>query len=129
MFPSRDDAPAGALADRSCDFGSLEQLKVWFAEAGEQGLYPDGFGLRTQPLGKLQVVSTFGHENPLLQGHYPILVNDVWERLLLEVSKPLSRCEEWWAVINWKEAGLRYEPDRPSRMIGGRNGSVSGPST
>ena len=68
MFPSRDDAPAGALADAIVrDFGSLEQLKARFAEAGEKRFGSGWVWLaRTQLTGgTLQVVSTFGHENPV----------------------------------------------------------------
>jgi hypothetical protein len=47
MFPSRDDAPAGALADAIVrDFGGLEQLKVGSPKPVNSGLAPDGFGLR-----------------------------------------------------------------------------------
>jgi Fe-Mn family superoxide dismutase len=121
MSPSRGDAPAGALADAIVrDFGSLEQLKARFAEAGEQRFGSGWVWLaRTQLTGgKLQVVSTFGHENPLLQGHYPILVNDVWEHAyyLKYQNRRADYLKDWWAVANWEEAGLRYEgSDRPAR--------------
>ena len=121
MSPSREDAPAGALADAIVrDFGSLEQLKARFAEAGELRFGSGWVWLaRTQLAGgTLQVVSTFGHENPLLQGHYPILVNDVWEHAyyLKYENRRADYLKGWWAVANWEEASLRYEgSDHPAR--------------
>jgi Fe-Mn family superoxide dismutase len=130
MAPGRDDAPAGQLADAIVrDFGSVEQLKARFAEVGQ-----DRFGsgwvwlARTQlDGGKLEVYSTFGHENPLLQGHYPILLNDVWEHAyyLKYENRRADYLKSWWAVANWEEAARRYEDSsqsaRDSRVAeGGR---------
>lgn len=114
MAPSRGDAPAGPLADAIVrDFGSLEQLKTRFAEVGQQRFGSGWVWLaRTQvDGGRLQVLSTFGHENPLLQGQYPILVNDVWEHAyyLKYEDRRADYLRDWWAVANWEEAVRRYE--------------------
>jgi Fe-Mn family superoxide dismutase len=114
MSPAGADAPAGALADAIVrDFGGVEQLKTRFAEAGQERFGSGWVWLvRTQPAGgRLQVLSTFGHENPMLQGHYPILVNDVWEHAyyLKFENRRADYLESWWAVANWEEAARRYE--------------------
>jgi superoxide dismutase, Fe-Mn family len=114
MSPARGDAPAGALADAIVrDFGGLEQLKARFAEAGQQRFGSGWVWLAKRQLdgGKLQVMSTFGHENPLLQGQYPILVNDVWEHAyyLKYENRRADYLKDWWAVANWEEATQRYE--------------------
>ena len=121
MSPSEGDAPVGALADAIVrDFGSLEQLKARFAEAGEQRFGSGWVWLARTQLegGTLQVISTLGHENPLLQGHYPILVNDVWEHAyyLKYENRRADYLKNWWAVANWAEAAQRYEgSDLPAR--------------
>jgi superoxide dismutase, Fe-Mn family len=121
MSSNGDDAPAGPLADAIVrDFGSVEQLKARFAEAGEQRFGSGWVWLaRTQLAGgRLQVFSTFGHESPLLRGHYPILLNDVWEHAyyLKYENRRADYLQDWWAVVNWEEAALRYEgSDRSSR--------------
>jgi Fe-Mn family superoxide dismutase len=114
MSPTGADAPAGALADAIArDFGGVDQLKTRFGEAG-QGRFGSGWVwlAKTQLAGgRLQVLSTFGHENPMLQGHYPILVNDVWEHAyyLKYENRRADYLESWWAVANWEEAARRYE--------------------
>jgi superoxide dismutase len=120
MSPSGGDAPAGALADAIVrDFGSVEQLKVRFAEAGQQRFGSGWVWLARTQLdgGRLQVISTFGHENPLLQGHYPILVNDVWEHAyyLKYENRRADYLKDWWAVANWEEAAQRYEGSDSAR--------------
>jgi Fe-Mn family superoxide dismutase len=123
MSPTGGDAPAGPLADAIVrDFGGVEQLKARFAEAGQQRFGSGWVWLARRQLdgGKLQVMTTFGHENPLLQGQYPILVNDVWEHAyyLKYENRRADYLKDWWAVANWEEAALRYErsdhPDQDS---------------
>jgi len=114
MAPTGGDAPAGPLADAIArDFGSIEKMKIRFAEVGEQRFGSGWVWLARTQLdgGRLQVFSTSGHESPLLQGHYPILVNDVWEHAyyLKYENRRADYLERWWAVANWEEAARRYE--------------------
>jgi Fe-Mn family superoxide dismutase len=114
MTPNASRLPTGALADAIVrDFGSVEQFEEQFAEVGQQHFGSGWVWLvRTQlDGGRLQVLSTAGHENPLMQGHYPILVNDVWEHAyyLKYENRRADYLKSWWAVANWKEAGRRYE--------------------
>jgi Fe-Mn family superoxide dismutase len=114
MSPTGGDAPTGPLADAIVsDFGSVDQLKDRFAEAGEQRFGSGWVWLARTQLdgGRLQIYSTFGHESPLLQGHYPILLNDVWEHAyyLQHQDRRADYLKGWWAVANWEEAARRYE--------------------
>jgi Fe-Mn family superoxide dismutase len=56
-------------------------------------------------------MTTAGHDNPLMHGAYPLLVNDVWEHAyyLQHQSGRADYLRDWWFVANWKEAGRRYE--------------------
>lgn len=121
MSPVGGDAPAGTLAVAIVrDFGSIERMKAQFEEAGLQRFGSGWVWLARTQLdgGKLEVFSSFGHENPLLQGHYPILVNDVWEHAyyLKHENRRAEYLKGWWAVANWEEAAQRYErSDNSSR--------------
>ncbi len=119
MSPDGDEEPSGRLADAIVrDFGNVERLKARFAEVGQQVFGSGWVWLARTHLdgGRLQVLSTFGHENPMLQGHYPILVNDVWEHAhyLKYENRRADYLNDWWAVANWEEAARRYEGSRHS---------------
>jgi Fe-Mn family superoxide dismutase len=114
MSPGGGGQPTGALADAiRRDFGTLENLKVRFDEAGGK-MFGSGWIwlVRThQPGGKLEVLTTSGHENPLMQGHYPLLVNDVWEHAyyLKHENRRADYLKGWWAVVNWPEVVRRFK--------------------
>jgi len=47
----------------------------------------------------------------LTQGHFPVLVNDVWEHAyyLKHENRRLDYLNAWWALADWDEAARRYE--------------------
>jgi Fe-Mn family superoxide dismutase len=114
MSPTATGAPAGRLADAiDRDFGSFEEFKVRFAEAGGK-LFGSGWVWLTRTLqegGRLQVCTTSGHDHPLMEGRFPILVNDVWEHAyyLKYENRRGDYLNGWWPVVNWEEASRRFE--------------------
>jgi superoxide dismutase, Fe-Mn family len=117
MSPAGDGAPTGLLADAiRRDFGGFEQLKTQFDAAGEK-LFGSGWVWLARTRhdgGKLEVITTSGHDNPLLQGRFPLLVNDVWEHAyyLKHENRRADYLKGWWSVVNWEEAAIRFErPD------------------
>jgi Fe-Mn family superoxide dismutase len=114
MSPAGGGAPAGPLADAiRRDFGGVEQLKARLDEAGAK-LFGSGWvwlARRQQNGGKLEVSITSGHDNPLMQGHFPLLVNDVWEHAyyLKHENRRADYLKGWWSVVNWAEAADRFE--------------------
>ena len=114
MSASGGGAPSGPLADAiKRDFGGLDQFKARFNEAGER-LFGSGWVWLTrtqQDGGKLEVSTTSGHGNPLMQGHFPLLLNDVWEHAyyLKHENRRADYLKGWWSVVNWQEAARRYE--------------------
>jgi Fe-Mn family superoxide dismutase len=106
--------PAGALADAiKRDFGGLEQFKDRFAEAGARQFGSGWVWLaKTQQNGgKLEICTTTGHDNPLLQGLLPVLVNDVWEHAyyLKHENRRGDYLKGWWPVVDWRAAARRFE--------------------
>jgi Fe-Mn family superoxide dismutase len=114
MSPSGGGGPTGALADAiKRDFGGFEKLRSRFDDAGEK-LFGSGWvwlARTQQDGGKLAVSTTSGHGSPLMQGHFPILVNDVWEHAyyLKYENRRADYLRGWWQVVNWKEAARRFE--------------------
>jgi len=114
MSPTGGGAPAGLLADTiNRNFGSLERFKARFVEAGSN-MFGSGWAWLAraeQGGGKLEVFSTAGHDNPLMQGHFPLLVNDVWEHAyyLKYENRRADYLNAWWSVVNWEEVARRFE--------------------
>ena len=114
MSPNGGGKPSGVLADAiKRDFGGLEQFKTEFAEAGAK-VFGSGWVWLVRSsngAGRLQVVTTPGHDNPLTQGLFPLMVNDVWEHAyyLKHENRRPDYLKGWWAVADWAEATRRFE--------------------
>jgi superoxide dismutase, Fe-Mn family len=106
--------PAGPLADAiKHDFGSFDLFKARFDKAGAT-LFGSGWVWLARAQndgGRLEVITTSGHDNPLMQGHFPLLLNDVWEHAyyLKHENRRADYLRAWWQVVNWQEAARRYE--------------------
>ena len=114
MKPDTSAEPEGLLREAlNRDFGSVEEFKAQFEEEGAK-LFGSGWVwlVRTQKDdGKLEVVTTSGHDNPMMKGQFPLLLNDVWEHayyLHYENRRP-DYLKAWWSVVDWEEATDRFE--------------------
>jgi superoxide dismutase, Fe-Mn family len=105
--------PSGPLADAIArDFGSFELFKARFDKAGAM-LFGSGWvwlARAQEGGGRLEVITTTGHDNPLMQGLFPLLLNDVWEHAyyLKHENRRADYLHGWWEVVNWQEAERRY---------------------
>jgi Fe-Mn family superoxide dismutase len=113
MAPDGGGAPTGALADAiNRDFGSLQKFKAAFDDAGAKYFGSGWLWLARsqQEGGKLEILTTSGHGNPLVQGRYPLLLNDLWEHAyyLKYENRRGDYLKGWWSVVNWREAERRF---------------------
>ena len=114
MSPGGSGTPPGPLAaaiDR--DFGGLEQFKVRFAQAGN-AVFGSGWVWLARAQhngGQLEILTTSGHDNPMIHGYFPVLVNDVWEHAYYRKyeNRRADYLQAWWSVVDWLEAGRRFE--------------------
>lgn len=116
MSPAGGGAPEGVLAKAiERDFGSFEQFKQQFEEAGTK-LFGVGWVWLVKSgngAGALRVMTTIGHDTPISAGHTPLLVNDVWEHAyyLKHENRRAEYLSDWWAVVDWQEAARRLDDE------------------
>lgn len=114
MKPGAAAEPGGPLREAiDRDFGSLAQFKTRFEEAGA-GHFGSGWvwlARTRREGGTLEVLTTSGHDNPMMRNRFPILLNDVWEHAyyLRYESRRADYLQAWWSVVDWAEAGRRFD--------------------
>ena len=112
MAPKAGGEPSGPLADEiRKTFGSFEEFKTKFNDAGVKQFGSGWAWLVRGNDNKLQIISTPNQDNPLMQGLWPIMGNDLWEHayyLKYKNARP-DYLKAWWAVANWKEIEKRYQ--------------------
>ncbi len=104
-------APTGKLgAQITKDFGSFDEFKKLFNEAATKQ-FGSGWGWLVFESGKLKILATPNQDNPLSQGLYPILGNDVWEHAyyLKYQNRRADYLAAWWNTVNWDEVNKRFE--------------------
>jgi Fe-Mn family superoxide dismutase len=112
MGPNAGGAPSGALASAIDQaFGSFEQFKTAFNDAGVKRFGSGWAWLVLDQGGKLQVTSTANQDSPLMDGFYPVMGNDVWEHAyyLKYQNKRPDYLAAWWNVVNWDVVASRYQ--------------------
>ena len=103
--------PTGAVAqaiDKA--FGGYAQFKEAFAKAAT-GRFGSGWAwLVADKSGAVSITSTPNQDNPMMEGHTPILGLDVWEPsyYLKYQNKRAAYIEAFWNVINWDDVAQRF---------------------
>lgn len=117
--PGAGGEPSAALSEAiTAEFGSLDEFKAKFKEAGT-GRFGSGWvWLIVGEDGRLAITSTPNQDNPLMDvaetRGTPILGNDVWEHAyyLLYQNRRGDYLDTWWDVVNWTRVSERYAAAR-----------------
>ena len=116
MTPNSTGKPSGKLADAiNRDFGSFENFKKQFSDAGAKQFGSGWAWLVTDSSGKLKVGSTANQDNPLMPGMSisgaPVLAMDVWEHAyyLKYQNKRADYIDAFFNVIDWNRVSEYYE--------------------
>jgi superoxide dismutase, Fe-Mn family len=111
MGPNGGGEPSGALADAiNHAFGSFADFRKQFNDAGVKR-FGSGWVWLVSDGSALKIVSTANQDNPLSDGQYPILGNDVWEHAYYVTyrNRRPEYLEAWWNVVNWDAVNQRYQ--------------------
>ncbi|MBI2485844.1 MAG: superoxide dismutase [Deltaproteobacteria bacterium] len=111
MSPQRGGEPTGELAKAiNSTFGSFANFKDQFVKAAI-GRFGSGWAwFSVDSSGKLVITSTPNQDNPISEGHKPILGLDVWEHayyLKYQNRRP-DYIAAWWNVVNWEQVAKNY---------------------
>jgi Fe-Mn family superoxide dismutase len=104
--------PKGKIADAlKKTFGSFDTFKQQFNDAGTKVFGSGWVWLARSESGKIQIVTTPNQNNPLSDGLFPIMGNDVWEHAyyLKYNNRRPEYLQAWWNVVNWEEIDQRFQ--------------------
>lgn len=111
-FSSDNNQPTGKLADKIKEtFGSFEEFKKQFSEAGATQFGSGWVWLSVDKNGNLLVEKTSNADSPLLHSKIPIMTMDVWEHAYYLKYKNLrpNYIEAFWKVVNWTGIAQKFE--------------------
>jgi Fe-Mn family superoxide dismutase len=112
MKPQGGGEPTGAIAGViQKTFGTFKDFQAKFNDAGAKQFGSGWAWLVGKPNGEFQVMSTPNQDNPVSQGLFPIMGNDVWEHAyyLKYNNRRPEYLAAWWNVVNWDEINKRLE--------------------
>jgi superoxide dismutase, Fe-Mn family len=108
--------PSAKLADAiNKKYGSLDELKKLFVDAGKTRFGSGWVWLSVDVKGDIFLLSTPYQDNPIMdtteKAGTPILAMDVWEHAyyLKYQNKRPDYIEAFWSIINWEEVSKKYE--------------------
>lgn len=112
MGPNGGGEPTGPISDAiNSAFGSFDDFKQKFNAAGAARFGSGWVWLVRDGSGNLSITSTANQDNPLSEGQFPILGNDVWEHayyLKYQNRRP-EYLQAWWNTVNWDEVNKRFQ--------------------
>jgi superoxide dismutase, Fe-Mn family len=112
MKPKGGGEPSGAIAKVIQEtFGNFKDFQTKFNDAGAKQFGSGWVWLAGDPGGQVKIVSTPNQDNPISQGLFPIMGNDVWEHAyyLTYQNRRAEYLTAWWNVVNWDEINRRIE--------------------
>ena len=104
MSPKGGGEPDGSLAEAIEEaFGSFDAFQSAFNKAAATYFGSGWVWLCLDTEGELQITTTPGHDNPVMDGLMPLLVLDVWEHAyyLKYENRRGDFIAAWWNLVDW----------------------------
>lgn len=111
MGPKGGGEPSDKLAEEIKKyFSSFGEFQNKFNDAGLKRFGSGWVWLVCKKDGTLDIISTPNQDNPMMDGHKPIMGNDVWEHAYYLKYKNMRAdyLKMWWNVVNWQEVESRF---------------------
>jgi len=111
MKPNGGGAPTGRIAEVINGLGGFDAFKEKFNDAGVKRFGSGWAWLVRSKAGQFEILSTPNQDSPLIDGHFPIMGNDVWEHAyyLKYQNRRAEYLKAWWNVVNWDAINKRLE--------------------
>jgi Fe-Mn family superoxide dismutase len=111
LAPQSGGEPTGELLEAiNSSFGSFENFKKEFSEAGATQFGSGWAWLSVDANGSLVIDKTSNADTPLLHGKKPLMTMDVWEHayyLKYKNARP-DYIEAFWKLVNWDEVARKF---------------------
>jgi Fe-Mn family superoxide dismutase len=114
MGPGGGGEPNGALAEAiDAAFGGFDDFKQTVVQNGVTR-FGSGWTWLVWNGSGLEAYSTPNQDSPLIEGHVPLLGNDVWEHAyyLTYRNRRPEYLEAWWNVVDWDAVAARFDAAR-----------------
>jgi superoxide dismutase, Fe-Mn family len=111
MKPRGSEASGRVLDAIKQSFGDLNQFQEKFNTAGANHFGSGWVWLVRSNAGKIEIITSANQDSPFMQGHYPIMGNDLWEHAyyLKYNNRRPEYLKAWWQTLNWEEINRRFE--------------------
>lgn len=120
MSPQGGGEPTGEIAQEiNQTFGNFDIFKQLFNAAGAEHFDRGWVWLVRTPQNELQIMTTTNQNNPIMDGLYPIMGNDLWEHAyyLKYRNRRPEYLNNWWNVVNWSEINRRIKLSSLQTMV------------
>jgi superoxide dismutase, Fe-Mn family len=111
MKPNGGGNPTGKIGEVIAGLGGFDAFKEKFNDAGVKRFGSGWAWLVRSKAGQYEILSTPNQDSPIIDGHFPIFGNDVWEHAyyLKYQNRRAEYLKAWWNVVNWDAINKRLE--------------------